>query len=183
MTMHRFSTKDRDQAMTHTVSYLSVPVPRGTAFALYHINKHGGHIDLFSGIRVDSVIEEHNRAFRTHLHGQQYLFDHQHEKGFDPANSVRRTSHCWFSDGNPAYKDQRGRQLPPGEPLPWYMIGLDLADLGAYENVSHFLVVARSLGYEVVQPYPVGGERHHVVFTESPIAVLERYNAIAKDRA
>jgi hypothetical protein len=43
--------------------------------------------------------------------------------------------------------------------------------------------VAHRLGYQVTQPYPAGGERHHVVFTESPIPVLERFNVIAKDRS
>lgn len=181
--MHRFTTRHRAEAMTHNVSYLRVPVPRGVAFALYHVGKHGGHIDLFSGIRTVDVIADHNRSFGTTLKAQQALIDlHASDPAnWNPANPVNLTSHCWYSDGNRAYRDSNG-QIPRGQKLPWYMIGLDLADAGEFESVDEFLAVARKLGYEVVQPYPTGGERHHVVFTESPIRVLENANVIAKDR-
>lgn len=181
--MHSFTTRHRDEAMTHTVSYLRVPVPRGVAFALYHVGKHGGAIDLFSGIRTVDVIKEHNQTFGTTLKAQQTLINlhASNPANWNAANPVDRTSHCWFSDGNPAFK-VNGKRIPPGGKLPWYMIGLDLADAGEVESVDEFLLEARKLGYEVVQPYRSGNERHHVVFVESPIAVLERYNVISKER-
>src|SRR4051812_41508053 len=100
--MHRFTTKDRAEAMTHTVSYLRVPVPRGVAFALYHVGKHGGHIDLFSCLRTATVVNAHNRAFGTNLHSQAWLFANQSRPGFNPANPPSRSSHCGYSDGNKA---------------------------------------------------------------------------------
>jgi hypothetical protein len=167
--------------MTNVVSYQRVPIPRGIAFALYHCQKHGGGVDLFSGVRTVPTIREHNREFGTHLSAQQDLVDLWRAGKGNPANSPDTTSHCWRSDGNHAYR-VNGKQIPSGGKLPWYMIGLDLADVGEFESVDDFLRVARHLGYRVTQPYPVGGERHHVVFTSSPINVLEHNHVIAKDR-
>lgn len=181
--MNRFGPlSDKTAPMTHVVSYHGiVPMPRGLAYALYHIDKHGGHIDTFSADRTVKAIADHNREFGTSLHAQQYLFDNQFKPGFNPANPPNRSSHCYFSDGNPAYR-VNGRQIQAKGKLPWYMLGLDISDHGLFETVTHFLHVSRGLGYQVVQPYPVGGERHHVVFTESPIQVLEEYNVISKGR-
>lgn len=171
--------QDRDNSMTVIVSYeRTVPLPRGVGFALWHIEQHGGKIDIFSADRRDRVIARHNRAFGTNLHGQRWLIRY----GENPANPVDRTSHCYYSDGNRAYRRRNGQQIPAGGRLPWYMVGLDLADQGEVESVDGFLRVARHLGYSVVQPYPVGGERHHVVFVKSPIPVLERWNVISKER-
>jgi hypothetical protein len=179
--MNRFAIRDRDESMTHVVSYLRVPVPRGVAFTLYHVAKHGGHIDLFSCVRTVPVVASHNKSFGTHLHSQAYLYANQNRPGFNPANPPSTSSHCWKSDGNSAYK-VNGKQIPAKSELPWYMVGIDLADAGEYESVDDFLRVARGLGYEMRQPYPVGGERHHVCLIESPISVLERYNVISKRR-
>jgi hypothetical protein len=176
--MNRFSTADRAAPMTHTVSYERVPMFRGLAFALYHCGRHGADVDVFSADRRDTVIAEHNHQFGTSLSGQQHLVDLWRAGKGNPANSPTTTSHCLRSDGNKAYG---GR--PAGAELPWHMLGLDISDHGKVEDVSHFLEVARRLGYEVTQPYPSGSERHHVVFTASPIAVLERWDVIAKDRA
>jgi hypothetical protein len=176
--MHTFTTAHRAEAMTHTISYQRVPMFRGLAFALYHIAKHDARVDVFSADRRDPVIRAHNHQFGTLLHSQPELVKLWREGRGNPANSPETTSHCLRSDGNPAY---RGR--PAGAELPWYMLGLDLADHGKTEDVSHLLAVAHQLGYHVTQPYPAGGERHHVVFTSSPVPVLERFNVIAKERA
>lgn len=176
--MKRFSTADRAAAMTHTVSYERVPMFRGLAFALYHCAKHDADVDVFSADRRDDVIREHNRQFGTDLHSQQELVDLWHAGRGNPANSPSTTSHCLFSDGNAAYGGRAS-----GKKLPWYMLGLDLADHGKTEDVSRFLRAARKLGYEVAQPYASGAERHHVVFTASPVPVLERWNVISKDRS
>lgn len=179
--MHKFTTRHRDEKMTNIVSYQRVPIPRGLAFALYHIQKHGGGVDLFSADRTPRVIEDHNAQFGTHLSSQQRLVDLWRAGKGNPANSPSTTSHCYRSDGNGAYKVD-GKQIPSGGTLPWYMLGLDIADVGEFENVDEFMAAARKLGYKVKQPYPVGGERHHVIFTESPIATLERANVISKNR-
>ena len=175
--MHTFTTSHRDEAMTHTVSYERVPMFRGLAFALYHCKKHGADVDVFSADRRDSVVDVHNREYGTTLRSQQQLIDLWHAGRGNPANTPGTTSHCLRSDGNPAYGGRK-----PGARLPWFMLGLDLADRGKTEDVSRFLKVARKLGYSVRQPYPVGGERHHVIFTESPVPVLERWNVISKRR-
>lgn len=165
--------------MANLVSFHGVPMPRGLAFAIYHIEKHGGLVTIFSADRTATALAEHNHQFGTHLHSQAWLIamhakDPQH---YAPANPLNRTSHCYRSDGNPAYK---GR--PAGAKLPWYMLGLDLTDKGTSEHPDRFIRVGRSLGYKIVQPYPVGSEHHHCVFQESPIRVLEAYNVIDRSR-
>jgi hypothetical protein len=176
--MHTFTTADRAEAMTHVISYQRVPLFRGLAFALYHCARHGAPVDLFSADRRDSVIRAHNHQFGTLLRSQPELVALWRAGKGNPANSPDTTSHCLRSDGNPAYG---GR--PPGAELPWYMLGLDIADHGKHDDVSHFLAVAHHLDYHVTQPYPAGSERHHVVFTRSPIPVLEHWNVISSDRS
>lgn len=182
--MHSFTVRHRNKSMTNTVSYRGVPIFRGLAFTIYHIEKHGGHVDIFSADRRDKIIEEHNRQFGTHLHGQGYLYSgyiHGHA-GFNPANPPSRTSHCLYSDGSRAYKNRFGRHIAPGGKLPWYELGIDLSDKGKQEDVSHFLHVAHSLGYPFVQPYSSGSERHHVVLTKSPINRLVKSKVISRIR-
>lgn len=187
--MHTLRRQDRDASMTNIVSYggayekVGVPMPRGLAFALQHIREHGGLVDLFSADRTEAAIAEHNRQFATHLHTQQYLVDHQGTAGISAANPVNRTSHCYRSDGNPVYRDSRGRQIPAGSMLPWYELGIDLADKGKAEIVTNFLAVAHRLGYHFVQPYSSGSEKHHVVCVLSPIPSLEHWNVISKERS
>lgn len=187
--MRRFSTADRDQAMTHTVSYRNVPMARGLAFAFHHISLHGGPVRIYSADRRDKVIAEHNREFGTSLHGQQWLIDayRRDPVHFAPANPVDRTSHCLRSDGNPAYRDSRGRLIAAGGRLPWYELGVDLEDIdhdGKVGNdVNQFLAAAHRLGYPFVRPYASGAEGHHVVLTRSPVPVLEAWNQISKERA
>jgi len=183
--MKRFSKDDRDTAMTHPVSFHGVPMPRGVAFAINHCEEHGAKASIASAIRVDRILNEHNRQFKTTLHGQQYLID-MHAKDpahFAGANPVNMTSHCWFSDGNPIYKDSKGRPIPARGKLPWYMIGIDLDDIGRWEDNTHFLLVAHRLGYEFVAPYQSGSERHHLVMTRSPVPTLEHWNVISKKRS
>lgn len=178
--MHTFTTAHRAEAMSHTVSYKRVPIFRGLAFALYHVDKHGGRIDLHSADRRHKEISEHNRQFGTTLSTQIEL-ERLHAEDpahHAPANSSFTSSHCLRSDGNAAYQ---GRVS--GESIPWFQLGLDLDDHGKVEDPSHFIAVARRLGYELEQPYRAGSELHHVVFTASPVPVLERWNVISKERA
>lgn len=177
--MHTLRTQDRDNKMAVTISYEKVPMFRGIAFALHHIEKHGGHVDIFSADRRSDIVAEHNRQFGTHLHSQQYAIDHQGQPGWSAANPINRTSHCLYADAT------IGKLLGvrAGARIPWWALGIDLADRGKQEDVSHFLTVAESLGYHFKQPYSSGSERHHVILTRSPIATLERWNVISKHRS
>jgi hypothetical protein len=180
--MHTLRVQDRDASMTNTVSYENVPMFRGLAFALRDIQREGAPVDIFSADRRDAVIAEHNRQFGTHLSGQQHLVDLFRAGRGNPANSPKTTSHCLYSDGNPIYRNGRGQHVPAGGRIPWYMLGIDLADHGRAEDVRRFLAVAHRLGYHFVQPYSSGTERHHVVCALSPIPTLEHRNQIAKER-
>lgn len=177
--MHTLRKVDRDNSMQAYVSFQGVPMRRGQAFAIDHIERRGAKVDIFSACRRDKIIAEHNRQFGTHLHGQQFLFDHQGEPGFNPANPPNKTSHCGFADATIGAL----LRVPVGGELPWYAEGIDLCDRGKVEDVSNFLAVARGLGYHFVQPYRSGSERHHVILVESPIPVLERWSVISKDRS
>lgn len=180
--MHTLRTQDRDASMTNTVSFHGVPMFRGLAFAIRHIEKKGAPVSIFSADRRDVVVNEHNRQFGTHLSDQQHLVDLFRRGEGNPANSPKTTSHCLYSDGNPVYRNSRGKAIPPGGRLPWYMLGIDLADKGKSEDVHRFLAKAHELGYHFVQPYKVGTEMHHVVCVLSPIPTLEHWNQISKDR-
>jgi hypothetical protein len=186
--MHTFAKHDRDQAMTHTVSYRAVPMFRGLAFALNHIAEHGATVWIYSADRRDAVIAEHNHQFGTHLRGQQALVDaHASDPVHNaPANSPATTSHCLRSDGNPVYRDARGRHVPARGSLPWFELGIDLEDADSDgrrgNDVDRFLRVAHRLGYAFVRPYASGAEGHHVVCVHSPIPTLEHWNVISKER-
>jgi hypothetical protein len=183
--MHTLRTQDRDQAMDHVVSFHGVPMFRGLAFAIDHIEDHGGRVVIASADRRVKSIEEHNRQFGTRLHAQQFLFDNQWKPGFNPANPPNRTSHCLFCDDRVAavMRAHGHPRLRAGSKLPWYALGIDLSDRGTQEHPQHFIHVAHELGYNVVQPYSSGSERHHVIFVEGPIKTLEHWNRISKERA
>jgi len=169
--------------MTNIVSFHMVPMPRALAFAIWHIEKHGAPVIVDSADRTVKMVTEHNKQFGTQLSIQQYLFDNQHKPGFNPANPPELTSHCYFADGNPAYKNSRGQIIAPGARIPWYSLGIDLHDKGKVEDCRQFLAVAHKLGYEFIQPYSSGAEQHHVIAVKSPIATLEHWNVISKDRS
>jgi hypothetical protein len=174
--MNRFDPKkDRSRALTHTVSFHDVPMPRGLAYVIWVVEKHGGGVAVFSADRRDRIIAEHNHAFGTHLHGQQWLID-AHARNphhFAAANPVDQTSHCYFSDGNHVYK------RPPRAKLPWFMLGIDLTDRSKINDPTHFINVAGRLGFEFVRPYPGTSESHHVVLIASPTHRLEALRVIA----
>jgi hypothetical protein len=180
--VHTLRKQDRDASMTNLVSFHGVPIPRGLAFAIWHIEDHGAPVSIFSADRTVKAIADHNAQFGTQLHAQQFLFDNQNKPGFNPANPPARTSHCYFADGNPAYKNSKGQIVAPGGRIPWYSVGIDLADKGKTEDCRHFLTVAHKLGYEFIQPYKVGSEQHHVIAVKSPVATLEHWNVISKKR-
>lgn len=184
--MNRFNAKeDRDKAMLHTVSYHDVPMPRVIAYCLHSCEVRGAKVSVASCIRVDSVIEEHNREFGTNLHGQQFCID-MHKKDpahFAAANSPNTTSHCFFSDGNPAYRDPKtGGVIPATHKLPVWMVGIDVDDIGKVEDNSHLLHVAGQFGLHFVSPYKSGTEHHHLVCAINPIPTLEHHGVISKER-
>lgn len=181
--MHTLRKQDRDNSMTNLVSFHDVPMPRGIAFAIDHIEHHGASVAIFSADRTVAAVNEHNRQFGTHLHSQQYAIDHQGEPGWSAANPINRTSHCYYADQTVArLLTHYGHTTRTGQKIPWWALGIDLADRGKSEDVSHFLSVAKKLHYDFRQPYSSGTERHHVILVNSPIASLENWNVISEVR-
>src|SRR4051812_8332983 len=99
-----FNGDNRTLPLWETCSYENVPIFRALALALDHAAEDGASFAGLSADRRDPVLAKFNRLHGTHLHGQQFLFDHQHDPGFFPANRPGTTSHCLFADGNAAYR-------------------------------------------------------------------------------
>lgn len=167
-----FDPSDRLASLDDIVSSHGVPMVRSVALIFFDAQKQGATVSVASAIRVDSVLEEHNKRFHTNLHGQQYLYDHQNDPGFNPANPPKLTSHCWFSDGNPAYRTAAGVHIPAGGKLPRYGHGTDVDDIGKIENNSHLLLVSTNRGFHFARPYVSGSEIHHLVLVIDPTMAL-----------
>ena len=158
-----------------------VPMFRAHAWALQAAHNRGARFTVTSADRRDAVLARHNRQFGTHLHGQQYLYDHQHEPGFFAANPPSRTSHCLFSDGNAVYRTAAGGLLPA------YMLGIDAVDDGSLNDCTRLVEHLRELGIHAERPYPGSGEAHHFVidqpFAQRAWTVLLRQRARHHSRA
>src|SRR3712207_375687 len=100
--MTAFTQANHAKPLWKTVSFHDVPMFRALALALDHAQDKGAVFAIYSADRRDGVLARFNARHGTNLHGQQYLYSHQHQAGFYPANSPATTSHCLHSDGNPA---------------------------------------------------------------------------------
>jgi lysozyme len=175
-----FSSENRTLPLWQTCAYQNVPIFRALALALDHAAEDGARFTLLSADRRDAVLAKFNRLHGTTLHGQQYLYDHQHDPGFFPANRPGTTSHCLCSDGNPAYR-VGARLIPVGGKLPRWFLGIDAVDAGpgAKANDCSMLVGRlERLGYHVTRPYHSGSEAHHFSFTSDPTVVLQAHGRI-----
>ncbi len=175
-----FTTANRKLPLWQTVAYQNVPIFRALALALDHAAEQGARFTLVSADRRDAVLERFNRQHGTHLHGQAYLFAHQHDPGFFAANRPSTSSHCLFADGNPAYR-VRNTVLSSGSKLPPYFLGIDAVDAGPgakANDCSHLIATLERLGYHVTRPYHSGTEAHHFVFTSDPTPVLRHWKRI-----
>lgn len=148
----------------HTVLFDGVPMWRAQAWALKDARLHGVKFTVNSAIRDDKIMRQwQGKGMRAGLHGQQYLYDHQNQPGFFPANPPNRTSHAGFSDGTPIFK------TPPGGRLPKYMWGIDAVDHPGGDAAA-LVRWFNAHGYRAARPYPTSSERHHFTFTKSPAA-------------
>jgi lysozyme len=175
-----FTTSNRRLPLWETVCYRDVPIFRALALALEHAAENGARFAIVSADRRDSVITKFNKQYGTRLHGQEYLFAHQHDPGFFAANRPSTSSHCLFADGNPAYRVTK-RILPSGAKLPKHFLGIDAVDKGrgAKANDCSMLIGhLERLGYHVTRPYHTGGEAHHFVFVSDPTPVLRHWKRV-----
>jgi hypothetical protein len=178
---HQFVSDERNNPLWHTISSPppvgQIPIFRAHALMLAHAHQHGARFTLVSGDRRDSVIKRFNARYHTNLHGQQYLYDHQHDPGFYPANAPGFSSHELRADGLPIYRS-RGKVIARGGPIPNYMLGIDAVDDGSVNDCVHLVLILNQLGYSAVRPYPDGREAHHLIVTSSPVAVLRHWNIV-----
>ncbi len=175
-----FTSDNRTGPLWATVSYHDVPMFRALALALDHAQEDGAQFAIWSADRRDDVLTVFNTQNGTNLHGQQFLFDHQKDPGFFPANRPDTSSHCLFADGNPAYR-VGAKLIPVGGALPKFFLGIDASDLGpgAKPNDCSILIGhLERLGYHVTRPYHSGAEAHHFVFSSDPTPVLRHWDRI-----
>lgn len=95
---------------------------------------------------------------------QLFLFEHQNDPGFNPANPPLTSSHEYRNGGEnkrfpgfvggPAFP-----RIPTGAKLEPQQLGLDLA---SNEEASRFCEETAKVGLEFFQPYRTGSELHHV---------------------
>lgn len=149
------------------VNFHGVPMFRCQAWALHdYLLSHGGPLYVNSAIRDDRILRAFNKKYGTSLHSQQFLYDHQHDPGFFPADLPSRTSHAGHSDGNQYYG-------PAGTALPKYKWGIDATTAlgGDAKGIVSWL---NSHNYHAVRPYPTTPERHHFSFLKSPSSTARR---------
>lgn len=146
----------------HIVAFDGRPMFRALAWALKDARLHGVGFSITSADRRDSVIKAFNKQHGTDLHSQQYLYDHQGEPGFYPANPPGFSSHELRSDGSPFFKVPRGASIPD------YELGIDAVDEGASNSCVKLVWWLNSHGYKAARPYASGSEAHHFCFAKSP---------------
>lgn len=113
---------------------------------------------VISGDRRAGVAERFGHS------SQEYLFLHQNDPGFNPANPPLTSTHEYRNGGqNPRYPGYVGGaafpRLPVGKLLGPQQLGLDLA---SNDQATVFCREVAKVGLEFFQPYPTGSELHHI---------------------
>lgn len=113
---------------------------------------------VISGDRRAGVAERFGHS------SQAYLWLHQNDPGFNPANPPGTSTHEYRNGGTsklapgfvggPAYP-----KVPTGKLLPPHELGLDLA---SNDQASAFCHETAKVGLHFFQPYPTGSELHHI---------------------
>jgi hypothetical protein len=113
---------------------------------------------VISGDRRAGVAERFGHS------SQEYLFLHQNDPGFNPANPPLTSTHEYRNGGeNPRYPGYIGGpafpHVPTGAHLAPHQLGLDLA---SNDEASEFCRATEHVGLHFFQPYPTGSELHHI---------------------
>jgi hypothetical protein len=136
-----------------------IPVSPILSLTLRHVDKlHIVSFTAISGDRRAGVAERFGHS------SQLYLWLHQHDPGFNPANPPGTSTPEYRNGGTsklspgyvggPAYpKVSTGKLLAPHE------LGIDLA---SNEEATNFCHAVERVGLHFFQPYPTGSELHHV---------------------
>jgi len=69
--MKKLSTADRAASMTEGVSFHDVPMPRGLAFAINHVESHGAPVSIFSADRTVAAIAAHTPTCSSRTPGSR----------------------------------------------------------------------------------------------------------------
>lgn len=157
------AAKRRDHLRTHydPIAYGAerIPVSPILALTLHEVDKlHIVSFTAISGDRRAGVAERFGHSSQT------YLWLHQHDPGFNPANPPLTSTHEYRNGGTsklapgyvggPAYP-----KVPTGKLLSPHQLGIDLA---SNEQATAFCHATAEVGLHFFQPYPTGSELHHV---------------------
>lgn len=148
----------RRHGLDHIVVFDGVPMTVAHKLVLIDCAKHGWHGVAVSCDRRDNP-HTTRLLHRLGLHTQEEIIQLHAEgvAGYGPADPVRLSSHCQYSDGV-SYPD-----IEPGRHLPHdWMLGLDVSEWDA------LLRVAKRLGYVLAQPYSGSAEAHHCNLRRDP---------------
>lgn len=133
------------------------PVFRAVAWALEAAHNDGARFNVASSIRSDDVLAWFNPKYGTNHSGQQYLYDHQNDPGFYPANPPTRTSHCGWQDGSTYYPHV-------GVRLNYINWGIDATDDGSVNDAAALVWHLNHVGIRAAKAYPgASSENHHIV--------------------
>lgn len=113
---------------------------------------------VISGDRRAGVAERFGHS------SQKFLFLHQNDPGFNPANPPLTSTHEYRNGGqNPHYPGFVGTpafpRMPLGAHLTPHQLGIDMA---SNEEATAFCKATERVGLRFFQPYPTGSELHHV---------------------
>jgi hypothetical protein len=136
-----------------------VPISPVLDLTLTHLDKlQVVEFTVISGDRRAGVAEKFGHD------SQLYLFEHQNDPGFNPANPPLTSSHEYKNGGsNPRFPGYVGGPAFPriklGAKLKPQQLGIDL---GSNEEASRFCSEVKHVDLEFFQPYNTGSELHHV---------------------
>jgi hypothetical protein len=115
-----------------------------------------------SGCTFESLYRGQDAAkllARFGKHTQAYLYEHQNEPGFNPANPPGFSTHELFNDGMVYPRLRRGAKLE------YWQLGIDVDD----QDVEDAIAAAAHYGWHLRRPYSSGSEQHHLNFTKKPV--------------
>lgn len=170
----------------HTVLLDGVPMYRAQAWAILDYRLHGGHVQINSGIRRDSIVRRwRGKGLRPGYQSQKELYDGfaAGRPGYFPANQPGFSSHEGYADGRATFHRKDGRVARRGEEIVEFEWGIDAVNApgGSAQRIVQWL---NSKGYKAERPYSVQSERHHFCFRKSPAtrarARLARWVATGK---
>ena len=162
----------------HTVIYQGVPMWRCQAWALFDYEAHGGHLQVNSAIRRDSIVRRwRGKGLRAGYLSQKQLYERWIAgwEGYFPANRPGTSSHEGYADGLAVFHQRKHpkRRASVGQEIVQYEWGIDAVQRPG-GDASWLVRWLNRHGYKAERPYNTNSERHHMCFRKSPASNARR---------